>query len=190
MRRVILLALLAVALPTAALASSIDFNLNGGFLTVGSTSASVSTNVTGICFDACNTVSPTTGSASIILPSFATGASTPFGSGGSISLTTAGGYVFNGTFSSGNWIVTTFSGKTGYQFTGVATGTLTLNGSSITTTLVLSTGQTSLCKSPLGKCGFQSGDITIGTVPEPGTLGLLGTGLIGLAGIVRKKLRG
>jgi hypothetical protein len=35
--------------------------------------------------------------------------------------------------------------------------------------------------------GFVSGDSIV--TPEPGTLGLLGTGLIGLAGMLRRKLR-
>ena len=43
MRRVILLAVLALALPTAALASSIDFNADFGSSPWASTSASVST---------------------------------------------------------------------------------------------------------------------------------------------------
>jgi hypothetical protein len=43
-----------------------------------------------------------------------------------------------------------------------------------------------------GQTTISSGDTNINTTattPEPGTLGLLGTGLIGVAGIVRRKLK-
>jgi PEP-CTERM motif len=37
--------------------------------------------------------------------------------------------------------------------------------------------------------GMPSGSLALGTVPEPGTLGLLGTGLLAIAGLVRRRLR-
>jgi hypothetical protein len=181
MRRVVLLALLALALPTAALADTIDYaNLGSvgsgtaiisGSATAGSTYSLTSqlvmvkdetTNVT--TSGALGWVNVTTGTLSAC----------PAGlcfTGGTLTVTSAGGAtLFQGTFTNGVVTVNPLS-------PGILSVTAFLGTAGGTAQFVFNVGQT----------GIVSGDTVV--TPEPGTLGLLGTGLVGLAGIVRRKLR-
>jgi hypothetical protein len=177
MRRVTLLALLALALPTAALAGSIDFDT--GMFVSGTITGSLSTGITDTQVGSLFTITIDTGPLSK-LPTSAcpSGFACYDFTGGSVSVMHGGTTVFTdglqGGFATQGTSVAAFIASlmpNGTVVEGTAVSTLDSSGHKITA------GSSDISFS------------TRGVVPEPGTLGLLGTGLIGLAGMVRRKLK-
>src|ERR1700737_2358567 len=199
MKRVLWLTVLALALPLTAFANSVDFTNSGGIL-AGSNSGLSLTGSALIAVKGLGTLGLVTGNLGSV--GFSTGALSggslqmggTFAAGGSFTITGNGskglpnGTIFSGTFSGPvTWtLVTLANGTHNYTLTGAVAGTLgsSFHTDGATVQLTINTGRGFFN----GTTSFWSGDTSM-SVPEPGTLGLLGTGLVGIAGAMHRKFK-
>jgi len=200
-KKTVFLAVLALALPLATFAgSSVDFTNSGG--TLAGTNSGLT--LTGSVLVAVNGLGGglITGN-DLGTVSFSTGALSSgslqmggtFAAGGMFNITGNGtdgiptGAIFSGSFTGPvTWtLMTLANGTHNYTLTGSLTGTwyngATLDGATVQ--LTINTGKGFFN----GQTNISSGDTTFATVPEPGSLGLLGTGLLGIASLVRRRLQ-
>lgn len=200
MKHICWLILLTLALSASGSANSVDFTNSGGTLSGSnaglSLGGSILIEVNGL--DGLGRVTGMLGSVTFSTGALTSGSLTmggTFASGGSFVITGNGtdgipnGLIFNGSFSGPvTWsLINLANGTHEYTLSGALTGTwftgAVVYGATIQLTVNTGTGFFN------GSAGISSGDTNISVAPEQSSLTLLGTGLVGLAGVLRKKLK-
>jgi hypothetical protein len=218
-RRIVLVAMALLLMPTMALADSVDFSFVGGVLTLTGGGALTSSGLpstlsavdrnpqtpTPDYAGVLGSFSLTTGAASGSLALGTIGSSVTLAGGGSITAIANGSWgsiasgttLFNGTFTGPvTWTLVNIVGNNYfYTLTGNVSGALDpalvallfpgcttcgFGSGSLFTLNISSTGAFS------GSANIQSGNMSA-AVPEPATLALFGSGLIMVAGVLRRR---
>jgi PEP-CTERM motif-containing protein len=210
MNRFVLVVLLALALPSAALANTVTITNNNGTLVASTSGLSLVSDLTGISRGYGNPHGSDIGTLSISLGPLATGSlltGGTFGTGGGFSISVnpgviskfpQGGVLFSGAFALCTWCTRRNNGGLGH---GVPTWTLISPGTYSLTGYVSGfwedgySGYGFVDETFTGS--FNSNGVFTATsisgfsavTPEPSTIGLFVTGLVGIAGMVRRKLK-
>lgn len=198
MRRVVVLALLAMTLPMAAWASSISLSNQYGTIAVSNagivSKGSELMSFNGISAPAGHDLGTVNFKTGALLSGSLTGSATFSAVGSSFIINSMGKYgqphgaIFVGSFVG----PITLTLVTQNPHSAVWTLTGQIQGMSMGHMVTGTTTQTiySTTSQIAGGIGHIRVGSTSMTAPEPGTLGLLGTGLVGIAGVFRRKLLG
>ena len=189
-KKAVLLGLLLFALPWVAYASSIDVSNAGGVVAGDSSGLSLTGST---MFKYGNVVGANLGTVAFTTGAFTSGDIAMGGTlaaGGTFTITGNGsngvpnGMIFSGTFSSATWTLQRLAnGTNNYVLIGAVMGSNGQVGATSKLT-VINTGKGFFD----GSIALSSGDTNLSmAIPEPGTLSLFGTGLLGLAGFIRHK---
>ncbi len=202
MKRFVLTVLLALALPSVALANTVSFTNNNGTLVASSSGLSLVSDLTSIAGGYGSPHGSDIGTVSITLGplltgSLLTGGTFSFASS-SFSVSVDGGVLFSGAFTYCSWCTGRNNGGLGHgpiSWTLVSPGTYMLEGYVSGTWRDGEQGYGLIEETYTGSFNANgvftatSGSGSSMVTPEPGTLGSFITGLVSIAGIVRKKLK-